>query len=127
MEPNLTLLIFICGFLVPQAIVLGWKRFLHGTYESKNGVFNLLYHIFIMFILLVGFGDSPTKTLMIWSFMAVAFVGMVTLLCGVAIGQDMEVVLSNHVIYKSFKLFGHPYVIFPITMTITYIFYVFPF
>ena len=127
MEPNLTLLIFICGFLVPQAIVLGWKKFLHSTYEAKNGVLNLLFHLFCMSLLLFGFADSPIKVLLIWSFMSVAFVGMVTLLCGVAIGRDMEVVLSNHVIYKSFKMFGHPYVIFPITMTVTFIFFVFPF
>jgi hypothetical protein len=127
MTPNLTLLIFICTFLVPEAIVLGWRRFLHSKYEAKNGTLNLLYHIFCMFLLYLEFNASYAKTLMLWGFMSLAFIGMIALFCGVAVGREFEVILSNNFIYKSFKMFGHPYVIFPITMTVSFITYIFPF
>ena len=126
MEPNITLLVFICAFLVPEVIVLGWKRFLHSTYEAKNGTLNLLYHMFCMYILSLQF-QSYFKTILSWGFISIAFVGMITLVCGVAVGKDFETILANSRIYRSFKMLGHPYVIFPITMTVTFIFYIFTF
>lgn len=126
MTPNLTLLVFICAFLVPEAIILGWKRFLHSNYEAKNGTLNLLYHLFCMYLLSIQF-QSFLKTILLWGFISIAFVGVIALFCGTAVGKDFETILSNNMIYRSFKMFGHPYVIFPITMTVSFFLYLFSF
>ena len=126
MVPNLSLLIFICTFLVPQGIVLGWKRFMHSSYEAKNGTLNLLYHIFCMYMLTIQF-QAFWQTIILWAFMSVAFVGMITLLCGTVVGKDFETILSSNPVYSRFKMLGHPYVIFPITMSISFFLYAFPF
>ncbi|MCK4335399.1 MAG: hypothetical protein KAT94_00505 [Candidatus Aenigmarchaeota archaeon] len=125
--PDLTIFIFICTFLIPEAIVLGWKRFLHSKYEVKNGTLNLLYHAFCICLLLFEFQASVSKTIILWGFISIAFVGIFTLLAGVMLGRGSEFVLYENRIYSSFKMFGHPYVIFPITMSLSFFMYIFPF
>ncbi len=41
--------------------------------------------------------------------------------------RENEFILYENKIYKSFKMFGHPYVIFPITMSVSFFMYVFQF
>ena len=123
---GLTILIFVCTFVIPEIIVLGWRRFLHSTYEAKNGTINLVYHVFCMFLLLLEFYGNFSKTIILWSFISIAFVGIVTLAVGVFLGKN-EFVLYENKIYSSFKMFGHPYVIFPITMSVSFFLYVFQF
>ncbi len=126
MVSGLTVLICICAFLIPEGIVLGWRKFLHSIYEAKNGVLNLIYHIFCMSLLLLEFQESFPKTIISWSFMSIAFVGIFTLLIGVILREN-EFLLYGNKIYNSFKMFGHPYVIFPITMSVSFFMYVFTF
>ncbi len=124
---GLTVLIFVCAFLIPEGIVLGWRRFLHSKYEAKNGIINLLYHAFCMYLLLLEFQISFYKTIISWAFMSIAFVGIFTLFAGVMVGRGNEFVLYGNKIYSSFKMFGHPYIIFPITMSVSFSMYIFPF
>ena len=49
-------------------------------------------------------------------------VSMVTVFLG-----SNEFVLYENKIYSSFKMFGHPYVIFPITMSVSFFLYIFQF
>ncbi|NIO22637.1 MAG: hypothetical protein GTN38_01235 [Candidatus Aenigmarchaeota archaeon] len=126
MISGLSILIFVCSFLIPELIVLGWRRFLSSHYEAKNGTLNLLYHVFCMSLLLLEFQASLSKTIILWSFISIAFVGIFALLVGVMLGRG-EFMLSGNKVYKSFKMFGHPYVIFPITMSVSFFMYVFPF
>lgn len=123
---GLTILIFVCTFLIPEIIVLGWRRFLHSKYEAKNGTLNLLYHIFCMSLLIIEFQASISKTIALWGFISIAFVGVFALLVGVLLGKA-EVLLYRNRVYKSFKMFGHPYVIFPITMSVSFFMYIFQF
>ena len=125
--PDFTIFIFVCAFLIPEAIVLGWKRFLHSKYEVKNGTLNLLYHAFCMYLLLFEFQASVSKTIILWGFISIAFVGIFTLLAGMMMGRETEFVLYENKIYSSFKRFGHPYIIFPITMSLSFFMYIFPF
>jgi hypothetical protein len=127
MMSGLTILIFVCTFLIPEIIVLGWKRFLNSVYEAKNGVLNLLYHVFCMSLLLLEFHESFPKTTIAWAFMSIAFVGIFALLIGVLLGREKEFLLYGNRVYSSLKMFGHPYVIFPITMSVSFFMYVFPF
>jgi hypothetical protein len=123
---GLTILIFVCAFVIPELIVVGWRRFLHSTYEAKNGTLNLLYHVFCMFLLLFEFYGNFSKTIILWSFISIGFVGIITLAIGVFLGES-EFVLYENKIYSSFKMLGHPYVIFPITMSVSFFFYIFQF
>jgi hypothetical protein len=126
MMSGLTILIFVCTFLIPEIIVLGWKRFLNSVYEAKNGVLNLLYHVFCMSLLLLEFQASFPKTIISWSFMSIAFVGIFALIIGVLLKEN-EFILYENKVYNSLKMFGHPYVIFPITMSVSFFMYVFQF
>lgn len=123
---GITILIFVCSFLIPELIVLGWRRFLSSKYEAKNGTLNLLYHVFCISLLLLEFQASIPKTIILWGFISIAFIGIFALLVGVMLGRG-EVLLYRNRIYKSFKMFGHPYVIFPITMSVSFFMYVFQF
>ncbi|UCD07248.1 MAG: hypothetical protein JSW41_05500 [Candidatus Aenigmatarchaeota archaeon] len=125
MISGLSILIFVCTFLIPELIVLGWKRFLHSVYEAKNGTLNLIYHIFCMSLLMWEFQTSVFKTIVLWGFISIAFVGMFALLMGVMLGRETEYLLSESRIYHSFKMFGHPYVIFPLTMSVSFFMYIF--
>jgi hypothetical protein len=125
MISGLTILIVVCAFLIPEGIVLGWRRFLHSRYEAKNGALNLIYHAFCMYLLLLEFQASFPKTIISWAFMSIAFVGILTLLVGMLFGRENEFILYENKIYSSFKMFGHPYVIFPITMSVSFFMYVF--
>lgn len=127
MMSGLTILVFVCAFLIPEIIVLGWRRFLHSKYEAKNGTLNLLYHVFCMYLLLLEFQASFPKTIILWAFISIAFVGMFALLIGVMLGRETEFLLYENKVYSSFKMFGHPYVIFPITMSVSFFMYIFPF
>ena len=127
MMSGLTILVFVCAFLIPEIIVLGWRRFLHSKYEAKNGTLNLLYHVFCMYLLLLEFHASFPKTIILWAFISIAFVGMFALLIGVMLGRETEFLLYENKVYSSFKMFGHPYVIFPITMSVSFFMYVFQF
>jgi hypothetical protein len=126
MISGLTILIFVCSFLIPEIIVLGWRRFMSSKYEAKNGTLNLIYHIFCMSLLLLEFQASIPKTIILWGFVSIAFVGIFALLVGVLLGRG-EALLWRNRVYKSFKMFGHPYVIFPITMSVSFFMYIFPF
>jgi hypothetical protein len=126
MIPGLTILIFVCSFLIPELIVLGWRRFLSSKYEAKNGTLNLIYHIFCMGLLLFEFQASIPKTIILWGFISIAFVGIFALLVGVMLGRG-EILIRRNRIYRSFKMFGHPYVIFPITMSVSFFMYIFHF
>jgi hypothetical protein len=127
MASGLTILIVLCAFVIPELIVLGWRRFLSSRYEAKNGTLNLLYHIFCMYMLIVEFQASIPKIIILCGFISIAFVGMFALFVGVLMGTEGEFLLSDNRIYKSFKMFGHPYVIFPITMSVSFFMYVFYF
>lgn len=127
MIPGLTILIFVCAFLIPEIIVLGWRKFLHGEYEAKNGTMNLLYHTFCMFLLMLEFQASFIKIVILWGFVAIAFEGMFALLFVASTGRENEFLLHGSRIYNYFKMFGHPYVIFPLTMSVSFFFYVFQF
>ena len=127
MVSGITPLIFVCTFIIPELIVVGWKKFLSERYEAANGIINLLYHTFCMFLLMAEFYVSFTKTIILWGFIAVAFVGIFTLLVGVMVGSEGEFLLSENRFYNGFKMFGHPYVIFPLTMSVSFFFYIFAF
>jgi len=122
---GLSILIFVCAFLIPELIVLGWRRFLHSKYEAKNGTLNLLYHIFCMYLLFLEFQGSFLKIIIILGFMSIAFVGIATLFVGVILGRREEFLLYGSKVYSSFKSFGHPYIIFPITMSVSFFMYIF--
>lgn len=125
MISGLSILIFACTFLIPEIIVLGWRKFLSSKYEAKNGTLNLLYHVFCMYLLLLEFQVSVSKTIILWGFISIAFVGMFALFVGVMLGRESEFLISENRIYKSFKMFGHPYVIFPLTMSVSFFMYIF--
>jgi len=124
---GLSILVFVCAFVVPELIVLGWRRFLSSKYEAKNGTLNLLYHVFCMYLLLLEFQASVPKTIILWGFISIAFVGMFALLVGVIMGRSEFLLSYENIIYKSFKRFGHPYIIFPITMSVSFFLYIFQF
>ena len=127
MISGLSILIFVCTFLIPEIIVLGWRRFLNSEYEAKNGILNLLYHSFCMFLLMAEFQASFLKTIILWGFVTIAAEGIFSLLFVASSGEESEFLLSGSRMYKSFKMFGHPYVIFPITMSVSFFMYVFQF
>lgn len=126
MVSGLTILIFLCAFIIPELIVVGWKRFLHSVYEAKNGTINLVYHVFCMFLLILEFQESFAKTVILEGFASIAFIGIFTLLAGVVLGRQREFLIYDNGVYKSFKMFGHPWVIFPITMSVAFFMYIFP-
>lgn len=127
MISGISIFIFLCTFVIPELIILGWRRFLKSKYEAKNGTINLVYHIFCMTLLLWEFQTSIPKTIMLWSFMSIAFVGMIALFIGAMVGTETEFLFSESRIYKSFKMFGHPYVIFSLTMSVSFFMYIFQF
>lgn len=127
MISGISIFIFLCTFVIPELIILGWRRFLKSKYEAKNGTINLVYHIFCMTLLLWEFQASIPKTIMLWSFMSIAFVGMIALFIGAMVGTETEFLFSESRIYKSFKMFGHPYVIFSLTMSVSFFMYIFQF
>jgi hypothetical protein len=127
MVSGLTILISLCAFIIPELIVVGWKRFLHSVYEAKNGTINLLYHVFCMGLLILEFHESFLKTVILEGFASIAFIGIFALLAGVLLGKHREFLIYENRVYKSFKMFGHPWVIFPITMSVAFFMYVFTF
>ena len=103
MVSGLTVLIFVCTFLIPEIIVLGWRKFLSSIYEAKNGTINLVYHLICMLLLMLEFQTSFNKTIILWGFICVAFIGIFTLLVGVMAGREGEFLISENRFYKSLK------------------------
>ncbi len=127
MISGLSILIFVCTFVIPQLIVLGWRKYLKSKYEAKNGTLNLVFHLFCMALLMWEFQASIPKTIILWGFVSIAIVGVIAMLIGAMLGTETEFLLSESKIYHSFKMFGHPYVIFPLTMSISFFMYIFQF